>query len=173
MVSKIFYAVGAVLAQLAQGAAVAPIANYAVSKVQWDLPIDPNVPTGPREAVTGTVQEAITQMELSYPGWTQNFTAGLNLTDPDPEPAFKFATQADRQSTNCDFDSDKGKAFCQDIRDGSRYLGRIDSPAPKNQPKSCGRVSCAYNSAIWWCNNVCLLPPLCFRFKLIAVSSSF
>ncbi|VBB84436.1 Putative protein of unknown function [Podospora comata] len=163
MVSKIFCAIGAVLAQLAHGAVIAPIANYAVNEVEWNLPIDPNVPTSPREVVTGTVQEAIAKMEISYPGWTQNFTAGMNLTDPDTDPAsFTLATQDERESTHCDFDSGKGKAFCQDIRDGARYLGRIDSPAPRNQPRSCGRVSCAYNSAIWWCNDVCLLSVLHF-----------
>ncbi|KAK4651999.1 hypothetical protein QC762_607523 [Podospora pseudocomata] len=75
MVSKIFCAIGAVLAQLAHGAVIVPIANYAVNEVEWNLPIDPNVPTGPREVVTGTVQEAIAKMEISHPGWTQNFTA--------------------------------------------------------------------------------------------------
>ncbi|CAP71806.1 uncharacterized protein PODANS_6_7523 [Podospora anserina S mat+] len=87
MVSKIFCAIGAVLAQLAHGAVIVPIANYAVNEVEWNLPIDPNVPTGPREVVTGTVQEAIAKMEISHPGWTQNFTAGMNLTDPDTDPA--------------------------------------------------------------------------------------
>jgi hypothetical protein len=41
------------------------------------------------------------------------------------------------------------------IRNGIRYLrGLNGNPTNGAGPGNCGRVSCSYDSAIWWCNDV-------------------
>ncbi|KAK4664595.1 uncharacterized protein QC763_512170 [Podospora pseudopauciseta] len=151
MLTKIFFAVGALLTQLVHGAAEPPVSSYSVVEVEWSLPVDPNKPNGAREFVTGTIEEAIAQMDAAHPGWSQTFTS--NIQTVDPHALMARGSSPESQSVNCHLDSGKGAANCVDIRDGTRYLGSIDSPAPNNSPHSCGRVSCAYNSAIWWCND--------------------
>ncbi|CAN8105439.1 unnamed protein product [Discula destructiva] len=45
-------------------------------------------------------------------------------------------------------------ADCLRIAEGISYLNSVSgSPAAGPAPLGCGRVSCSYNSAIWWCNN--------------------
>lgn len=48
--------------------------------------------------------------------------------------------------------ADKGR-----ILEGINYLNHLpasDRPTNGPGPGNCGRVSCSYNSAIWWCNDV-------------------
>ncbi|KAK0666740.1 hypothetical protein QBC41DRAFT_304977 [Cercophora samala] len=163
MVSKILCAIGAIsglLAHLVSSAAVPPIPGYAVVDVEWALPIDPKVSTGPREVVTGTIQEAIAKMAATHPGWDLPLTSHLNFTNHlNTAPArHNMLTNLDDNkplSQECKFNSGKGKADCSAIRDGAGYLARIpdNSAPPRNSPKSCGRVSCSWDSAIWWCND--------------------
>jgi len=41
------------------------------------------------------------------------------------------------------------------IQDGINYLRRLSGrPSNGPGPGACGRVSCSYNSAIYWCNDV-------------------
>lgn len=54
------------------------------------------------------------------------------------------------------------------ILEGIAYLNSLpggDRPTNGPGPGACGRVSCSYNSAIWWCNDVSgplhLHRPLC------------
>ncbi|KAL2824483.1 hypothetical protein BDW59DRAFT_162370 [Aspergillus cavernicola] len=58
-------------------------------------------------------------------------------------------------------DFDHTEYFCHDgvvngrkdqLRDGIDYLRSIGG-TPEEAPNTCGRVSCSYNTAIYWCNN--------------------
>lgn len=41
------------------------------------------------------------------------------------------------------------------IRDGIKHLRSVPGkPVASPGPAACGRVSCSYKSAIWWCNDV-------------------
>ncbi|KAK7739790.1 hypothetical protein SLS62_011232 [Diatrype stigma] len=41
-----------------------------------------------------------------------------------------------------------------DLSAGAAYLGSLgDDMKCSNMGKSCGRISCSYDSAIWWCND--------------------
>ncbi|KAK0666739.1 hypothetical protein QBC41DRAFT_338878 [Cercophora samala] len=151
MLTKTFFAVGALLTQLVHGALQPPVDGYSVVDVQWSLPVDPSNPNGARESVTGTIEEAIAQMEAAHPGWNQTFTSNIKFAD-----THTLLTRDDnpvRDSWECNYKVNVGPANSVNIRDGARYLSAIDSPPPKNAPLGCGRVSCAYNSAIWWCND--------------------
>lgn len=48
---------------------------------------------------------------------------------------------------------DPAKAIA--IWEGINHLNHVcGTPVSKPGPGICGRVSCSYNSAIWWCNDV-------------------
>ncbi|KAK4642117.1 hypothetical protein QC761_512170 [Podospora bellae-mahoneyi] len=81
MLTKTFFAVGALLIQLVHGAAEPPVFSYSVVKVKWSLPVDPNKPNGARDFVTGTIEEAIAQMDATHPGWSQTFTSNIQTVD--------------------------------------------------------------------------------------------
>ncbi|KAL2819135.1 hypothetical protein BJX63DRAFT_28448 [Aspergillus granulosus] len=44
------------------------------------------------------------------------------------------------------------RSASDELRDGIEYLRGVGG-TPKQAPKSCGRVSCSYWTAIYWCNN--------------------
>ncbi|KAG8424721.1 hypothetical protein J3458_001492 [Metarhizium acridum] len=47
------------------------------------------------------------------------------------------------------------------IEEGIEYLrGLAGVPRNGPGPETCGRVSCSYQAAIWWCNNVSFLAVL-------------
>ncbi|KAK4174556.1 hypothetical protein QBC36DRAFT_357078 [Triangularia setosa] len=155
MLPKILLAIVSLLTQTAY-TAQAPIDGYGVVAFQFDMPIDPANATSDTLLVTGTIQQAIAQMEASYPGWSKSFTNSLSQRN------FSAASLSSRgakpsiipESYNC---WGRWKA-CQwnAIADGIEYLWRLPiDPKPQNGPgpRKCGKVSCSYNSAIWWCND--------------------
>ncbi|CAP73377.1 uncharacterized protein PODANS_2_7610 [Podospora anserina S mat+] len=134
------------------------IAGYNIVDVSWDLPVKLDDPTSEIVTVTGTIEEAIAQMEAAYPGWNETFQAGIP-TDPMPtgdDTSFVSAGTADEQpeSINCKVDYDGART--SKIWDGICYLRRLNTDPPKNGPGpgNCGRVSCSWKSAIYWCNDV-------------------
>lgn len=51
------------------------------------------------------------------------------------------------------------QAISSRIKEGIRYLRGVNGkPSNGPGPGNCGRVSCSYNSAIWWCNDVSVFP---------------
>lgn len=51
-----------------------------------------------------------------------------------------------------------GRASSYRIKQGIEYLGTVPgSPGQGPGPGSCGRVSCSYGAAIYWCNDVSAL----------------
>lgn len=134
------------------------IAGYNIVDVSWELPVKLDDPTSEIVTVTGTIEEAIAQMEAAYPGWNETFQAGIP-TDPMPtgdDTSFVSAGTADEQpeSINCKVDYDGART--SKIWDGICYLRRLNTDPPKNGPGpgNCGRVSCSWKSAIYWCNDV-------------------
>lgn len=68
--------------------------------------------------------------------------------------------------TDCDPNADTGEAKwgyadLKRIWQGIHYLEDISSkrPQPKLGAEQCGRVSCSWKAAIYWCNDVCLSSP--------------
>lgn len=112
--------------------------------------------------VRGTVQEAVAQMvelnpdfghELGLDNLTDlvNFVAGAEA-NVDLGQASKRAEPEDFKKVVC---RKYPPANSVPIWDGVRYLERLSgSPANGPGPRACGRVSCSWNSAIFWCNDV-------------------
>ncbi|KAK0741605.1 hypothetical protein B0T21DRAFT_283269 [Apiosordaria backusii] len=142
-----------VLTQTAYAAPQAPMDGYGVIDIHWDLPLDPNNPTGETVPVTGTIQEAIAKMEAEHSGWNVSFTRGMS--PPPAHPAAASLYQLPKpESYNC-FGRWKPCGWA-DVYWGYTYLRRLPAePRPRNGPGpgNCGRVSCSWNAAIWWCND--------------------
>ncbi|KYK55794.1 hypothetical protein DCS_07758 [Drechmeria coniospora] len=109
-----------------------PIPGYGVEVLQWDVEVSP----GRVEALNGTVQEVYAQ--------------ALQIN-----PNFKLMPVSEKRDlyerdVNCGI----GKfAHKGPIEEGIKYLRGL-SGAPSSSPYGlrCARVSCSYDSAIWWCN---------------------
>ncbi|KAH8896360.1 hypothetical protein GQ53DRAFT_778975 [Thozetella sp. PMI_491] len=86
-----------------------------------------------------------TTVELS---WAEVYAQILQIN---PEYQIQYDLVSKRDSTLCgNFGlADKGR-----IQEGITYLRGLNG-APRNGPgpANCGRVSCSYNAAIWWCND--------------------
>ncbi|KAK0658299.1 hypothetical protein QBC41DRAFT_308244 [Cercophora samala] len=135
-----------------------PLSNYTMTELQWDMPIIPGDVSNGTVTVTGTVEDAIAQMEVLYPGWNQTFQSRLPppATDDedDTEDGMVYAAADELESFNCNIEGDKiGRSV---ILTGISYLRGLEGTTkPKNGPGpgNCGRVSCSWNGAIFWCND--------------------
>ncbi|KYK55795.1 hypothetical protein DCS_07759 [Drechmeria coniospora] len=112
----------------------APVPGYGVEVLQWDIEVSP----GRVEVLNGTVQEVYAQ--------------ALQIN-----PNFKLmpvSEKRDLYERNTPVECGTYKlAYKSAIEEGIRYLRGL-SGAPSNGPGDsiCARVSCSYNSAIWWCS---------------------
>lgn len=92
-------------------------------------------------------------MDASYPGWNATFQARVTPPPGDSASLDSTANLDDPDDIDCNVDYKyAGKVT---IVWGINYLRSITGK-PKNGPgpNNCGRVSCSWNSAIYWCNDV-------------------
>ncbi|KAK4647848.1 uncharacterized protein QC761_104990 [Podospora bellae-mahoneyi] len=153
MLSKTILTIAAALAALTQiaQASQAPIPGYGVVDIQFDLPIYPGNATSETVPIIGTIEHAVAHMETLYPGWNESL---FKL----PSQRHFVYDDSDRniipESFNC-WGRWKGCSWSAIAR-GIDYLWQLPIyPMPTNGPGpgNCGRVSCSYDSAIWWCND--------------------
>ncbi|OAR03175.1 hypothetical protein LLEC1_04011 [Akanthomyces lecanii] len=119
----------------ASGELSAPASGYGVDVLQWDVEVSP----GQVQVLNGTVEEVYSQVLQLNPDYALSTTA-QRRSELQP-----------RSRLVC---GNYGLAHKNRILEGVRYLRTLNA-APRNGPgpANCGRVSCSYNSAIWWCND--------------------
>ncbi|KAK4205442.1 hypothetical protein QBC40DRAFT_344618 [Triangularia verruculosa] len=123
--------------------------DFAVVDLTWDLPIKVDDPNGEKMTVTGSIQTAIAKMEAAYPGWNATFQAGLPV---DEKLGTRSPAALEDPTYNCEIRADTANFFA--IKWGIHYLRGIDGNAKGGPgPRNCSRVSCSWNSAIYWCND--------------------
>ncbi|KAK4205549.1 hypothetical protein QBC40DRAFT_260801 [Triangularia verruculosa] len=136
---------------------VGPPANYGIVPIEWDIPTDPAAPDGATVELTGTIQEVVAKMDQDYPGWNESFHQHMRWTPPSDN-----TSAVNIGSANYDVDklvcTERWEDMCfrQHIEDGIYYLMNLPAQAkPKNGPGpgNCGRVSCSWGDAIYWCND--------------------
>ncbi|KAK7753976.1 hypothetical protein SLS62_004075 [Diatrype stigma] len=149
--------------------------GYTESEVIWTgfehfLDDSDKLPSANAKALTGlsfngTVQSVMSQLEtLGYSTKKFNQTtfdeAEFNATLSDDDVT---GVSKDRFH-NCDVGGDKD-AKAEDIIDGGEYLvGLGDDVMCSNAPHTCGRISCSWDAAIWYCNDQDIyLPERCNR----------
>lgn len=133
------------------GLADAPIPGYDVVDLTWEVEVFP----GHFENLTGTAEQVHRAARAMNPGWKPR-------TAPDPRgrnlakrvPLFNWSKVICGAGT-------LGWHPCKvrRIEQGIEYLrGLAGVPRNGPGPETCARVSCSYQAAIWWCNNVSFCP---------------
>ncbi|PHH88399.1 hypothetical protein CDD83_7596 [Cordyceps sp. RAO-2017] len=126
----------------------APIDGYEVFIPQWEVEVAPG---GRTTKLNGTVQQVYRELLLMNPRYDEDFAVR--------KPA---RSAANATSSTQGTDWNLGSSICgrwqptsvQHVREGIGYLRKVrGQPGSEPGPSRCGRVSCAYNSAIWWCND--------------------
>jgi hypothetical protein len=113
--------------------------------IQWEIEVAP----GQIARLNGTVQEVYAQALQINP----NFKLKTPSTPARPRRAL-----AHQRSKVEDCNYPYPLAEASKIHDGVEYLrGVPGKPVEGPGPTACGRVSCSWKSAIWWCNDVSLV----------------
>lgn len=118
------------------------MAEYGVEEFSWSIEVAP----GQVEVLKGTIEEVYGQAAQINP----NFRAPSN----GPTTSQLKDRSLSKRNVICgNFPAaDKGR-----IQQGINYLNNLPAggrPTNGPGPGNCGRVSCSYNAAIWWCNDV-------------------
>lgn len=124
------------------------IGGYGVEELQWQIQVFPGQPS----LLNGTIQDVVSQA-LSI-----NSAFALASSSEAGVPGIHSWFDCDHSWYDTQVICNKFPTANQDrIKQGIEYLLRLpadDRPTNGPGPGKCGRVSCSYNAAIWWCNDV-------------------
>ncbi|KAM6536093.1 Hypothetical protein NCS54_00473500 [Fusarium falciforme] len=147
----------ALLGGVAHIASADTIDGMEIVPVKWELELKPG---GEVVHLTGTVEEVYPQLLDLNPTYDQDWAGHDDETDDkgfvNPEkresdnPASVLWKRSTFLSSNIKCNTHTW-ASCYYIRKGIEYLRKVKGK-PVNDPGKCGRVSCSYNSGIYWCN---------------------
>ncbi|CZR54820.1 uncharacterized protein PAC_04704 [Phialocephala subalpina] len=125
------------------------IEGYGLEDFTWEVETSPG---GPKAHITGTVQEVVSQLLTINPNWKSDF----NFSET-PTRSTVLSRQLSFPWTGilCDIRiGEWGYADYYAIQDGITYLNGVPGiPTAGPGPGNCARVSCSYDSAIYWCND--------------------
>lgn len=129
----------------------APFPNRKIFVPQWEVQAHPD---GEKIRLNGTAEEVLKQLRSINPDYDSHF--GLDKVDEEAEAGVQkrqgTGTNILFETVICD---NFKKADYSRVLEGAQYLRRIKGrPELSPGPEECGRVSCHYNTAIWWCNDV-------------------
>lgn len=128
-----------------------PLPGYRVEDVQSEVLVNLK---GLLVTMNGTVQQVYQQILEINPEYESEFGPVWNATAPTPDEIWRANFAAERRETWSDcghWDPARAEAIWEGINHLNHVSGR---PMSKPGPGVCGRVSCSYDSAIWWCNDV-------------------
>ncbi|PFH59766.1 hypothetical protein XA68_11897 [Ophiocordyceps unilateralis] len=159
------------------GLVTAPIDGYDVFTPEWEVELSPG---GRTVTLNGTIEEVYQQVVQLNPNYEQqSSTVTTSSSQKQSSTPSKVAQNA---SVMLAVDWNLATSLCggkwqatsvRRVREGIGYLRRVRGrPSSLAGPSRCGRVSCAYNSAIWWCNDD-LQPKALSSFAAIADGAQF
>ncbi|KAK0669863.1 hypothetical protein QBC41DRAFT_336520 [Cercophora samala] len=143
------------LPNVAEDPDAGPPSGYGIVPIEWDVPVNLTAPDSTTVHLSGTIQDVVAQMEHDYPGWNETFQQ-MNTTLSNDTLAMAFGHQSYEVDKMVCEPKWKYMANRQRIWEGIEYLLYLPAdPKPKNGPGpgNCGRVSCSYHAAIYWCND--------------------
>ncbi|KAI1261267.1 hypothetical protein F5Y18DRAFT_431350 [Xylariaceae sp. FL1019] len=118
------------------------------SPITWTLPI---VEGGANYTFTGTIEEVVDQVNH------ERAKLGIEPIDDSFDETETPDYSAAHKRTYIDSDCKQGlggPASDQRIRSGINYLKKLKTTCRNGPgPLNCGRISCSWNSAIYWCND--------------------
>ncbi|KAB8219143.1 hypothetical protein BDV33DRAFT_192139 [Aspergillus novoparasiticus] len=135
------------LSQVSGAATSNPFEKLRITTPTWEVEVTPG---GDKVTLNGTVQEVHAQLLQLNPNYDSDFPAKRSeepssLTKRD----FKYEKYYCWGEDGWHYSRKRGDSG--DLQDGIDYLNSIGG-TPKEAPGDCGRVSCSYNMAIYWCN---------------------
>ncbi|KAK4446609.1 hypothetical protein QBC34DRAFT_382959 [Podospora aff. communis PSN243] len=142
--------VAALAAPLADNGELIP--GYKIVDLEWSVQAFPN---GEYINVTGTVEEMIAHLNTINPDYEKNVLAAANMTQlaMGAGEHKKTGELEDGESWHTCFQQ-WPEAWAKRIYEGIVYLDGIEGvPTMDAGPGNCQRVSCSYDSAIYWCND--------------------
>ncbi|OLN91678.1 hypothetical protein CCHL11_06602 [Colletotrichum chlorophyti] len=126
----------------------APIPGYSVFIPEWEVQATPG---GDNVTIKGTVEDVFDELHNINPDYAKAF--GINFAEkagPSARELEKRANFTDRPFICDNF----GRAHVDAGWDGIKYLRKVKGkPKASAGPAMCGRVSCSWKTAIWWCND--------------------
>ncbi|KXG46519.1 uncharacterized protein PGRI_053750 [Penicillium griseofulvum] len=124
----------------------APIPGYGVEEFSWEVETKPG---GDKVILNGTVQEIYAELLDINPKYDLDF-ADI-LAQPNDVTKEDTPHLQKRLAVTC---NNYDQALRTRIQEGISHLRSVrGQPTNGPGPGNCGRVSCSYNSAIWWCND--------------------
>ncbi|RGP76820.1 hypothetical protein FLONG3_5063 [Fusarium longipes] len=129
----------------------APMERYGVIIPEWEVEVTPG---GHKTVLRGTVEEVHEELRKLNPDYDEQFinnSTASELSERDSDTDLVRRTDFSGSKYHCRGWLKTCKTWA--IRSGIETLRHVKGK-PKNGPGpgNCGRVSCSYNSAIWWCN---------------------
>ncbi|KAK4228548.1 hypothetical protein QBC38DRAFT_474674 [Podospora fimiseda] len=132
--------------------------GFAVVDLEW---VVETTPGGPNVTLTGTVQQIHEKLTEINPNWDEDFAPVIAKRKAQVLAARASSTPEanggleKRDWTICGAAGRGHKnAGLNPIIDGVAYLRTLSGQASRGPgPRSCGQVSCSWDSAIWYCNN--------------------
>lgn len=142
-------------------AAASRFDNFTVVDITWDVEITPG---GNTTNVTGTIQTIYDEMVKINPNFMAHYPPkspihNRTLYTRSTSTGYDPCAPSNNNITdwNCNLGSNSGVIWCSTgiIKEEIKYLRGI-SGKPRNGPgpSECGRVSCEWSAAIYWCNDV-------------------
>jgi hypothetical protein len=115
--------------------------------------------------MNGTVQQISAQLTKLNPNWKQDFNVNNVSNNVSAASLADEGTWAPNPCNN------RWQSwFVSAFEEGITYLREVPhKPAAGPGPGQCGRVSCSYKAAIWWCNDVFLTITSFFCLQLLTL----
>ncbi|KAJ0304921.1 hypothetical protein COL5a_004408 [Colletotrichum fioriniae] len=126
--------------------------SFDLMTIEWEVHAHPG---GENLILTGTVEEILKELRTINPNYDQDFRITTLSSPESVDAAIESAvTQADDTFKDAPVDcAGYDDADRKRLAHGAGYLLDVKGkPIRGPGPGSCGRVSCSWNSAIYWCN---------------------
>ncbi|KAK3949163.1 hypothetical protein QBC32DRAFT_379277 [Pseudoneurospora amorphoporcata] len=139
----------------------APVPGYGIQEITWELETE----SGATVNLTGTIQQVMRYAEENQILLKQNTNVSSSSSSSSSSSFSNMRPQNISTSDSDVYHVTAGEVLGCDlwnqslarkdaIQDGITYLrGVVGKPANGPGPNNCGRVSCSWNAAIWWCND--------------------
>lgn len=126
-----------------------PLAGRTMEPIEWEVQATPG---GTTVKLTGTMESVHEQLLKINPNYEAEFEAAAPENDREGSELSK-RTDFSTSKYTC-FGPFRG-ALSGDVQKGIDYLRKVPGkPTNGPGPGNCGRVSCSWNAAIYWCNDV-------------------
>ncbi|KAE8421910.1 hypothetical protein BDV36DRAFT_280240 [Aspergillus pseudocaelatus] len=135
------------LSQVYGAATGSPFEKLPITAPTWEVEVTPG---GDKITLSGTVQEVHAQLLKLNPNYDNDFPAKRSEESSSlMKRDFKYEKYYCWGEDGWHYARKRGDSG--DLQDGIDYLNSIGG-TPGQSAGSCGRVSCSYNMAIYWCN---------------------